>query len=86
MKIKSKPDAFHPGEHLKDEITARNIKQGELAKSLNLSKSEMSLIINGKRNITVPLAAKIEEVLGIDAEFWLNLQASWDLSVFRNKQ
>ncbi|MHC8948492.1 HigA family addiction module antitoxin [Sphingobacterium hungaricum] len=39
----------------------------------------MSEILKGKRNISPKLAVRLERVLGIDAEYWLNLQLSWDL-------
>ena len=71
-------DIFHPGEHLKDEIDARKMSQQELAEKLIVSKSEISLIINGHRNITPKLAIKLEEVLGINAEFWMNIQIKYD--------
>ena len=77
-------DVFHPGEFLLDELKARNLKQGILAKEIGMSKSEMSLIINGKRNINVHTAVMLEKTLGIDAETWLGLQIRYD--IFKIKQ
>ncbi len=78
-------DIFHPGEHLKDEIESREMSQQVLADKLNLSKSEISLIINGHRNITPTIAVKLEEVLGINAEFWMNIQIKYDIDLIRKK-
>lgn len=73
-------DVFHPGEFLKDEIQARGMRQANLVNVLGLSKSEISLIIHGKRNITVHVAIKLEELLGIDAEIWMNLQIAYEIN------
>jgi addiction module HigA family antidote len=78
-------DVFHPGEYISDEMEARGIKQIELAKSLGLSKSEMSLIVNGKRNLTVDLALKLEELWGIDAQLWMRLQMGYEIDCRRKK-
>jgi len=43
--------ATHPGEHLKDEIEARGIKQNDLAVDLDLPKSTISEIIRGKKPV-----------------------------------
>lgn len=72
-------DLYVPGEFLQDEMDARGMKQVDLVKELGLSKSEVSLIISGKRSITVPIAIKLEKIFGIDAEVWMNLQVKYDI-------
>ena len=64
----------HPGEVLRDELEARKMSQNKLAKKANLTKSQVSQIISGERNITPVIAIKIEHALGIDGEFWVNIQ------------
>ena len=76
---------FHPGEYIKDELEARNLSQQQLAGLLQLSKSEVSLLVNGKRNISPAIAIKLEEALGISAEFWMNLQVKYEIDVLKNK-
>jgi len=78
-------DVFHPGEFLLDELKARNLKQGALACEIGMSKSEMSLIINGKRNINIHTAVMLEEALGIDAETWMGLQIRYDINKLKEK-
>jgi len=78
-------DVFHPGEYIADEMQARGVKQIELAKALGLSKSEMSLIINGKRNVTVNLALKLEELWEIDAQLWMRLQMGYEIDLRRKE-
>lgn len=78
-------DIFHPGEFIKDELDARDLSQQELANKMKLSKSEISLIINGHRNINVKTAILLEKTLGIDAEFWMNLQIRYDIDILKKK-
>lgn len=72
-------DVFHPGEYIKDELDARDMSQSDLALELGISKTTISSIIHGRRNITPTIAVKLEEVLGISAEFWMNLQIKYDI-------
>ena len=74
---------IHPGEDLKDELEARGIKQKELAEAIKVQPNFVSEIINGKRNITPQLALKLQAALGINAAFWLGLQADYDLNLIR---
>ena len=66
--------AVHPGGILKRELQERGMKQKELAKLLNMPASNLSDIMKGKRPITEAIAIKLEEVLGISFQTWMNLQ------------
>lgn len=78
-------EAFHPGEYLKEEIEARNMSQQELADKTQISKSEISQVIHGHRNLNVRLALLLEKVLEIDAEIWMNLQIKYDIAFMKQK-
>jgi HTH-type transcriptional regulator/antitoxin HigA len=78
-------DVFHPGAFLSEEMEARGLKQVELAKELGLSKTEINLVVHGKRGITVPLAIKLEKVLGVSAETWMSLQMKFDIDLEKKK-
>ena len=78
-------DVFVPGEYILDEMEARSMKQVELADELGLSKSEVNLIIHGKRSITVPIAVKLERIFDINAEFWMNLQIKYEIEALKKK-
>src|ERR1700749_3958622 len=78
-------DIFHPGEFVKDEMEARKMTQQELAVKMQISKSEMSLLLNGYRNITPVIAIKLEKIWGVDAEFWMNLQVKFDIDTLKKK-
>lgn len=73
------PDLIiHPGETLSDILKDRNITQTELAHRTGVSKAHVSKIINGEKDVSVSYAKKLEYALGIEANFWVNLQANYD--------
>jgi HTH-type transcriptional regulator/antitoxin HigA len=78
--------ATHPGEIILDELEANGISQVDFAKEIGLKKSQLNKIIKGKRNINADLAIMLENVLGIDAEYWLNAQNQYDLDQARIKE
>jgi len=78
--------ATHPGEHLRDEIEARGIKQNDLAVDLDLPKSTISEIIRGKKSINADIALRLERVLGIPAKFWMNAQSNYEIDQRRIKE
>jgi HTH-type transcriptional regulator/antitoxin HigA len=80
---KAPGDATHPGEILKDEIDYLNMNQKEFAQKMEMQPNVISEIINAKRSITPQIAIKIESVLGINAEFWLRLQAGYEVDKIR---
>jgi antitoxin HigA-1 len=70
----------HPGEMLLEEfLKPLNMKQSELAVKLGVSYPRVNELIHGKRGITPDTALRLEKLFGMDAQFWLNLQLSWDL-------
>jgi len=71
--------ATHVGEVLFDELEANEISQADFAKLIGIKKSQLNEIIKGKRNINADLAILFESALGIDAEYWLEVQKNYDL-------
>lgn len=78
--------ATHPGEVLKDELDARGIKQKDFANELNIGVTQLNEVIKGKRNITPDFAVLLEGILGIDAQFWVNMQSNYTLDLARIKK
>ena len=70
---------IHPGEILADELEETGITATELARQLRVPQNRISQIITGKRAITGDTALRLGHWFGNSAEFWLNLQASFDL-------
>lgn len=78
--------AFHPGVYLEEEIEERELLKKDLAQQLGILPTNLSEILKGKRNISTRLAVRLEKVLEISAEYWLNLQMAWDLQNAREEE
>lgn len=73
-----------PGEILKNEfMLPLSISARSLAKLLNVPTHRVTEIINGKRAVTADTALRLSKYFGVSAEFWMNLQTSYDLEVAR---
>ena len=53
--------------------------QSAFAVRLGISFPRLNEIIRGKRSVTPDTALRLEQVLGMPADFWLGLQMDWDL-------
>ena len=73
--------AVHPGEVLKDELDELGITRTEFARQIEVPANRISQIIAGKRSITGDTALRLGHWFGTDPQFWLNLQAQFDLIV-----
>ncbi len=71
--------AIHPGEILADELQELGISPTELARQINVPANRVSQIINGRRAISGDTALRLGHWFRTSAEFWLNLQAAYDL-------
>jgi addiction module HigA family antidote len=80
------PYMSHPGVILKDELIARKITQQKFADMIKRPLKTISLIINGKKSITVETAYDLEKAFGVSAEFWLGMQNDYDLYLLKQKR
>ena len=78
--------ATHPGILIKDEIECIGITQKELALKLGIAPNIVNELIKGKRNITAALAIKLEKILKIDAQYWMQLQAQYEIQTIKIRQ
>ena len=70
----------HPGEILlKEFLEPLTMSQAELAKKMNVPIQRVNTLINEKRGVTAETAILLSEVLKTSAEFWMNLQSTYDL-------
>jgi|SRR5215813_6283680 len=76
--------AIHPGEFLAEILTELEISQAEFARAIGVSAMRVSHVVKGTRPVTAELALRLGKALGQSAEYWLNLQASYDLATARN--
>lgn len=71
--------AIHPGEIILDEINANGFTQVDFAKMIGMEKSQLNEIIKGKRDVNAEVATLLGAALGIEANYWLNLQNQYNL-------
>lgn len=69
----------HPGVILKEIISELGISQARLAHDIGVSPMRISHIINGSRHVTADLALRLGKYLGQTPQFWMNLQAGFDM-------
>jgi addiction module HigA family antidote len=76
----------HPGEHLlEDFLEPLGITQSRLATDLGVPPRRVNEIIRGKRSITAETALLLARYFaGVSAQYWLNLQARYDLETARD--
>jgi addiction module HigA family antidote len=76
----------HPGEILLEEfLKPMGISQYRLAKDINVPARRINEIVQGKRTITADTALRLGRFFKMSPEFWLNLQAHYDLEVEMEK-
>jgi addiction module HigA family antidote len=72
----------HPGEILRDEfLTSMGISVYALAHAIKVPRSQANDIVRGRRALTTDTAIRLGRYFGMTPEFWINLQARYDLDV-----
>jgi len=78
-------EGFLPGDLIKEELEERGWTQEDLAEILGRTTSAVNEIITGRRGITVDTAKGLGEALGTGAQFWLNMESAYRLSLERTR-
>jgi antitoxin HigA-1 len=77
---------IHPGEVLLEEfLTPMGISQNALARSIGVPPRRINEIVLGKRAITADTAVRLAHYFGTSEQFWMALQASYDLEEARKR-
>jgi addiction module HigA family antidote len=72
----------HPGEILREDLMKPlGLTVSGLARDLKVSVHRMRGMVNGRRSINADVALRLSRYFGNTAEFWINLQTAYDLSV-----
>ena len=72
--------AIPPGEILLEEfLRPLGIGQADAARRLGVSLNRLNEIVLGKRSITADTALRLARLFKMSAQFWMRLQADWDL-------
>ena len=79
-------DQIYSGEILREDfLEPLGISINKLSRDLSVPPNRISEIVNGKRSITGDTALRLQRYLGIEAQFWLNLQTEYDLRIMKRK-
>ena len=76
----------HPGSVLNQELKARGLNANRLALAIRVPSNRITAIVRGERSITAETALRLGRYLGTGAEFWMNLQSKYDISVIESSK
>lgn len=72
----------HPGEILKTEfLEEMQLSAGKVAKAIFVPRSRIERIVTEQMGVSADTATRLAQYFGTSAEFWMNLQRSYDLAV-----
>lgn len=75
---------IHPGEILLEEfLNPMGISQNALARAMDVPPRRINEIVLGKRAITADTALRLARAFGTSEQFWMGLQADYDLEEAR---
>ncbi len=78
--MKKKLNPIHPGEVLSEEfLKPMGLSQNRLALNMGVPARRINEIVLGKRGISADTALRLARFFGTSAEFWMGLQAQYDL-------
>ena len=81
-KGKAKLAPVHPGEILREDLMKPlGLSSNALALALRVPVTRVNDIVRGKRAITADTAMRLARYFDSTAEFWLGLQAQYDLRI-----
>ena len=72
--------AVHPGAILKDELAERGVAPADFERQIQAVPGSIAELIAGHSAITGDTAIRFGHWFGVEPEFWLNLQAQYDLA------
>ncbi len=73
---------IHPGEVLREEfLVPHGLSANALAQALRVAAPRINDIVRERRGVTPDTALRLARFFGTTPQFWLNLQASYDLKI-----
>ncbi|WP_296448419.1 HigA family addiction module antitoxin [Rhodoferax sp. UBA5149] len=81
MNLSNGLPAIHPGEFLCEMLRDMVLTQAAFADAIGISATRVSRLLKGQRPITAELALRLGLALSQTPQYWLNLQAAYDLKM-----
>ena len=72
---------IHPGDFLREILDELRLTQAVFAKAIGISPMRLSRLLKGQKPVTEKLALRVGRELGQTPQYWLNLQAIYDLKL-----
>jgi len=70
---------IHPGAFLKEALEELGATQASFARAVGVSAMRISHVVKGARPVTAEMALRFARAFGQSPQYWLNLQAAYDL-------
>ena len=77
--------SIHPGEILADELEEIGLSAKKLADVLEVPANRLYQVLAGKRSVTADTALRLARYFGMSADFWMNLQSTYELELARRQ-
>ena len=77
--VKNGLPPIHPGEFLRETLEELGVSQAQFARTVGVSPMRISHVVKGGRPVTAELALLFGRAFGQSPQYWLNLQATYDL-------
>lgn len=71
--------AIHPGEFLAETLEELGVSQAQFARAIGISPMRVSHVVKCARPVTAELALLFGRAFDQSPQYWLNLQADYDL-------
>ena len=78
--------ATHPGELLLQELEFNNISVEHFVIKSQISENTINNIIHKKEDLTIDIALKLEKAIGINTDYWLQLQYNYEKDALKIKK
>jgi addiction module HigA family antidote len=76
---------IHPGETLREDfLQPLGLTANRLAIELQVPVTRLNEIVRGRRAITADTALRLARYFGTTPQFWMNLQANYDLELVQD--
>lgn len=71
---------------MKENIDELGLSVAEAARGLGVTRQQLHNIVVGKSAVSPEMAIRLEKAFGGSADFWLRMQATFDLAHLRGRE